>query len=97
MRDEHLSIEGHRLIASELKRFFINESNKYVASVREFAAKENCEVFVICAQIEQEISELDDDEKKMFLEDLGISSSGLDKLIGCKLQNIRSYKLLNCW
>ena len=48
-------------------------SNKYVASVREFAAKENCEVFVICAQIEQEISELDDDEKKMFLEDLGIS------------------------
>ena len=63
-------------------------SNKYVASVREFAAKENCEVFVICAQIEQEISELDDDEKKMFLEDLGISSSGLDKLIAA------SYRIL---
>ena len=56
-------------------------SNSYVQAVREFAAKENCGVFVICAQIEQEISELDDDEKKMFLEDLGISSSGLDKLI----------------
>ena len=63
-------------------------SNKYVAAVREFAAKENCEVFVICAQIEQEISELDDDEKKMFLEDLGISSSGLDKLIAA------SYRIL---
>ena len=34
--------------------------------------KNDCEVFVICAQIEQEISELDDDEKKMFLEDLGL-------------------------
>ena len=57
-------------------------SNKYVASVREFAAKENCEVFVICAQIEQEISELDDDdEKAMFLDDLGLKESGLEKLI----------------
>ena len=63
-------------------------SNSYVQAVREFAAKENCGVFVICAQIEQEISELDDDEKKMFLEDLGISSSGLDKLIAA------SYSLL---
>ena len=62
--------------------------NKYVKAVREFADKENCGAFVICAQIEQEISELDDDEKKMFLEDLGISSSGLDKLIAA------SYALL---
>ena len=35
----------------------------------------------MCAQIEQEIAELDDDEKKMFLEDLGLSESGLEKLI----------------
>ena len=56
-------------------------NNKHVAAVREFSEKTGCETFVICAQIEQEISELDDDEKKMFLEDLGISSSGLDKLI----------------
>ncbi|MBQ6812385.1 MAG: DUF933 domain-containing protein, partial [Agathobacter sp.] len=39
------------------------------------------EVFVICAQIEQEIAELDDDEKAMFLEDLGLKESGLEKLI----------------
>ncbi len=57
------------------------ESNPNVALVREFAAKEGFEVFVVCAQIEQEIAELDDDEKAMFLEDLGISESGLDKLV----------------
>ena len=63
-------------------------SNDKVAKVREFAAGEDSEVFVICAQIEQEIAELDDDEKAMFLEDLGISQSGLDKLIAA------SYRLL---
>ena len=56
-------------------------SNKGVAAVREFAAGEDSEVFVICAQIEQEIAELEDDEKAMFLEELGLSESGLEKLI----------------
>ncbi|MBQ7920942.1 MAG: redox-regulated ATPase YchF [Lachnospiraceae bacterium] len=56
-------------------------SNKGVAAVREFAAGEDSEVFVICAQIEQEIAELEDDEKTMFLEELGLSESGLEKLI----------------
>lgn len=56
-------------------------SNEGVAKVREYAKKEGSEVFVICAQIEQEIAELDDDEKVMFLEDLGLKESGLDKLI----------------
>lgn len=55
--------------------------NKFVKDVREFAKKENSEVFVVCAQIEQEISELEEDEKKMFLDDLGVTDSGLDKLI----------------
>ena len=55
--------------------------NAGVAAVREFAAKEGSEVFVICAEIEQEIAELDDDEKAMFLEELGMKESGLDKLI----------------
>ena len=52
-----------------------------MAKVREYAKKEGSEVFVICAQIEQEIAELDDEEKKMFLEDLGLKESGLEKLI----------------
>ena len=62
--------------------------NEGVAKVRAYAAENNSEVFVICAQIEEEISELDDDEKSMFLEDLGLKESGLDKLIKA------SYKLL---
>ncbi len=56
-------------------------SNPHVAKVRELAKESNSEVFVICAQIEQEIAELDDDEKAMFLEDLGLKESGLEKLI----------------
>ncbi len=64
------------------------KSNEMVAKVREFAASEGSEVFVICAQIEQEIAELEDDEKAMFLEDLGIAQSGLEKLIAA------SYSLL---
>ena len=57
------------------------ESNEGVKKVRDYAKENHSEVFVICAQIEQEISELDDDEKQMFLEDLGLQESGLDKLI----------------
>ena len=56
-------------------------SNGMVAKVREFAAAEDSEVFVICAQIEQEISELDEEEKAMFLEELGLKESGLEILI----------------
>ncbi len=56
-------------------------SNEYVKEVRDYAAKNGSEVFVICAKIEEEIAQLDDEEKMMFLEDLGLSSSGLDKLI----------------
>lgn len=56
-------------------------NNEYVRQVREFAATEDAEVVVVCAEIEQEVSELDDDEKAMFLEEMGISESGLDKLI----------------
>lgn len=63
-------------------------SNDNVKAVRALAEKEGSEVFVVCAKIEEEIAELDDDEKKMFLEDLGLSESGLDKLIAA------SYHLL---
>ncbi len=63
-------------------------NNSYVQRVREQAAKENSEVFVICAQIEQELAELSEEEKTMFLEDLGLKESGLEKLIKA------SYRLL---
>lgn len=64
------------------------DSNTGVAAVREFASAEGSEVFVVCAQIEQEISQLEEEEKTMFLEELGLSSSGLEKLIQA------SYRLL---
>ena len=55
--------------------------NDYVKAVREYAAKEGSEVVVICAKIESELAELDDEERAMFLEDMGIDEPGLDKLI----------------
>ena len=56
-------------------------SNPHVAAVREYAKESDCEVFVVCAEIEAEISELDDDERKEFLEEMGLKESGLEKLI----------------
>ncbi len=55
--------------------------NKYVEIVKEYAKKENAEVVILCAKVESELSELPDDEKALFLEELGINQSGLDKLI----------------
>lgn len=65
-----------------------NPSNPYIDTVKNFAEKEGAEFVTICAEIEQEISELEDDEKSIFLEELGIKESGLDKLVKT------SYKLL---
>ncbi|MFC7370794.1 redox-regulated ATPase YchF [Fictibacillus iocasae] len=56
-------------------------TNQHVESVREYAARENAEVIVICARVEEEIAELDGEEKKAFLGELGIEEAGLDKLI----------------
>jgi ribosome-binding ATPase len=56
-------------------------NNEYVQKVRDFAKEDNAEVIVICAKIESEIAELDEEEKKSFLEELGIEESGLDQLI----------------
>ncbi len=63
-------------------------SNPQVQAVRDYAKKQGSEVFAVSAEIEQEISELSDDEKQEFFEDLGIKKSGLDKLIAA------SYRLL---
>ncbi|SFD70900.1 hypothetical protein SAMN05216238_103242 [Lentibacillus persicus] len=58
-----------------------SDSNEHVQKVKDYAAKENAEVIVICAKIEEEIAELDGEEKEMFLDDLGIAEAGLDQLI----------------
>lgn len=57
------------------------DDNPFVRQIKEFAKTEKSEVMVISARIEEEIAELDKDEKKIFLDELGASESGLDKLI----------------
>lgn len=65
-----------------------NTENEYVKTVREFAEKEASEVVVICAKLEEEVSDLEEDEKLELLEEYGLKETGLDKLIES------SYKLL---
>ena len=68
--------------------FADQDSNPYFKLVAELAAKEGAQVLPICAKLEQDIAELDEDDRAMFLEELGIEKSGLDRLIQC------SYDLL---
>ena len=89
--DEQAWIESYNLLTYKPVIFAANvceddlandgADNEGVNAVREYAAEEGCEVFVVCAEIEQEIAELEDDEKSMFLEELGLTESGLEKLI----------------
>lgn len=64
------------------------EKNKYVQEVKEYAKKEKAEVIPLCVKVEEELSGLDEEDKKEMLEALGIEESGLDKLIK------KSYDLL---
>ena len=64
------------------------EGNQYYQQVKDLAEKEGAQVLPICAKLEQDIAELEGEEKQMFLEELGVQESGLDRLIKC------SYALL---
>ncbi|HLR53008.1 MAG TPA: redox-regulated ATPase YchF, partial [Candidatus Avamphibacillus sp.] len=88
--EEQKVVKGLHLLTSKPILYVANvseddvadsDSNEHVQKVREYASKEDAEVIVICAKIEEEISELEAEEKEMFLEELGIAESGLDKLI----------------
>ena len=57
------------------------DANPYYVELKDYASKEGCDVVPICAKIESELVGLDKEEKDMFLQDLGIDESGLDKLI----------------
>ena len=59
----------------------ISEDNKYVEQVKEYAKNENAKVIKLCVKIEEELSGLEDDDKKEMLEALGMNESGLDKVI----------------
>lgn len=95
--DEVELYKDFRLLTSKPTIYVANVSiedaqtrdNEYIRQVRELAAKEGSEVVAISAQIEQELSELDDEDKQAFLEDMGLSEPGLNRLIR------RSYRLLD--
>ena len=59
----------------------LNKNNPYVLQVEGYAEAENARVIKVCAKMEEELSDLNEEEKELFLSDLGIESSGLDKLI----------------
>ncbi len=88
--DEKKIVKGLHLLTTKPMLYVANvdegeiadpSDNEYVQKVREYAAKDNAQVIVVCAKIEEEIAELEGDEKQMFLEELGIEESGLDQLI----------------
>lgn len=68
-------------LANVFEDDLLTNDNPYVNKVREYASKEKSSVVFMCAKIESELSELDEESKKEFLKDLGIQNSGLDSLI----------------
>lgn len=71
-------------------------NNEQVQKVREFAKEQGEEVFVVCANIEEEIAALEPDEKKEYLEELGVKSSGLDRLIAASYHLLGLISFLTC-
>lgn len=70
--------------------------NKYYQAVKEIADAEGAETLPICAKIEQEIGELPEEDKAMFLEELGLAESGLDRLIKCSYALLGLISFLTC-
>lgn len=81
IRDANLLTLKPTLYIANVSEDEISIENNYVKQVRDLATKENAQIVVICAKVESEIAELDPDEAKEFLNDLGLENSGLDRLI----------------
>lgn len=81
IRDANLLTLKPTLYIANVAEEDLTEENSYVKKVRALAAQEDAQVVVICAKVESEIAELDADEAKEFLTDLGLEASGLDRLI----------------
>lgn len=69
------------IYVANIKENEIGTENSYVKDIKEYAKKDNAEVIVLCAKIEEELSAFENEEKEAFLSELGIEESGLDKLI----------------
>ncbi|MBQ6214160.1 MAG: redox-regulated ATPase YchF [Oscillospiraceae bacterium] len=72
------------------------ENNPYYKAVKEIADKENAKVLPICAKVEEEMAELEPDDKLMFLEELGLEESGLDRMIKCSYDLLGLISFLTC-
>lgn len=81
IRDANLLTLKPTLYIANVAEDELTADNDYVKKVRKLAAKEGSQVVIICAKVEEEIAELDFDEAKEFLADLGLEASGLDRLI----------------
>ena len=81
IRDANLLTLKPTLYVANVSEEELAQDNDYVKAVRTLAAQEGAQVVVICAKVEEEIAELDAEEAKEFLADLGLESSGLDRLI----------------
>ena len=73
------------------------DTDPLVQKVKEYASKENAEVIPLCVKIEEELSGLDDDDKKEMLEALGLEESGLDKVIKKSYDLLRFNVFFNSW
>jgi GTP-binding protein YchF len=101
-KEEQLILKGFFLLTSKPTIYSANvdeetllspDENPHVKTVKEHAAQENAEVVVICAKLEAELVALEEVERKEFLNDLGVTSSGVDKLIksAYKMLGLMSY------
>lgn len=98
-KDDRATIRSYNLLTLKPTMYIANvnddgfENNPYLDKVREIAAKEDAIVVPVCAEIEAEIAELDDDEKAEFMADLGIEEPGLNRVIrgGYQLLNLQTY------
>uniref|UniRef100_A0A831XD15 Ribosome-binding ATPase YchF n=1 Tax=Geobacter metallireducens TaxID=28232 RepID=A0A831XD15_GEOME len=93
MRDLHLLTDKLVLYVANVAEDDLEGAHPSVAKVRELAENEGARVVVICGRIESEIAELDGDEKKAFLNEMGLAESGLDRLIrmGYELLGLITY------
>lgn len=93
IRDLHLLTMKPVLYAANVSEDGVTEadSNPYVLKVKEFAEAENAMVVPISAKVEADISELEDEDKAMFLEELGLAESGLNRLIKAAYQLLGLY------
>jgi GTP-binding protein YchF len=92
-RDLHLLTGKPVLYVANVAENDLDGTHPFVGQVRELAAREDAKVVVICGRIEAEISELEGEEKALFLAEMGLAESGLDRLIrsGYELLGLITY------